>query len=148
MRLSEHFTLQELTVSQEADRRGLDNTPSGPAFANLQETAQGLELVRAAVGHPIVVTSGYRSPEVNAAIGSKPSSQHVRGQAADISSPGFGNPKKLMDAIIAAKIPYDQLILEFYNPMTGRGWVHISFSAKPRGVTLAIDSNGARRYTA
>lgn len=137
--LSPHFTLDELTTSQTAERLGLDNTPDADALAALKRTCLGLEAVRVRLGGaPIIISSGYRSLEVNAAVGGSAASQHTRGEAADFISPGFGNPRAIVDALADSEVPYDQLILEF-----GR-WVHISFSHRPRHHALVIDRTGTR----
>lgn len=137
--LSPHFTLAELTLSDTAARLGLDNAPPPDVMAALARTAQGLEAVRIRLGGaPIQVLSGYRSPEVNAAVGGQRNSQHMRGEAADIVAPRFGDPMSLAVALRDSGIEYDQLILEF-----GR-WVHVSFAAHPRHHVLAIDRDGAR----
>lgn len=137
--LSPHFTLDELTVSQTAARLGLDNDPGPEVLAALKRTALGLEAVRVRLGGaPILVSSGYRSPAVNAAVGGSPSSQHMRGEAVDFTSPRFGTPRQIVDALADSDVPYDQLILEF-----GR-WVHISFSGTPRRHALVIDRSGTR----
>lgn len=137
--LSPHFTLDELTVSQTAARLGLDNDPPPEVLAALKFTARGLEDVRVRLGGaPILVSSGYRSPAVNAAVGGSASSQHMRGQAVDFTAPRFGTPRQIVDALADSDVPYDQLILEF-----GR-WVHISFSPLPRRHALVIDRSGTR----
>jgi zinc D-Ala-D-Ala carboxypeptidase len=139
IRLSAHFTLDELTVSQEASRRGIDNTPPPQALAALHITAQGLEAVRVRLGcAPIIVSSGYRSLEVNRVIGGSKTSQHITGQAADFIAPAFGNPTEVASALRDSGVEYDQLILEFTR------WVHISFASKPRHMALIIDTNGTR----
>ncbi len=139
MNLSPHFTLAEMTVSQEAARRGLDNTPPPDIVEALRRTCLGLEAVRVRLGcAPIIVSSGYRSPAVNAAVGGSKSSQHMTGQAADIICPAFGGPTEVAAALRDSGIEYDQLILEF-----GR-WVHISFAPKPRRQALIIDRAGTR----
>ncbi len=141
--LSPHFTLDELTVSQEAARRGLDNTPPAAALEALKRTAMGLESVRMRLGGaPILVSSGYRSPAVNAAVGGSKSSQHMQGEAADFTAPRFGTPRAIVDALVDSDVPYDQLILEF-----GR-WVHVSFSQHPRRQALVIDTSGTRPWIA
>lgn len=144
MKLTDHFTLGELTHSQTADRLGLDNTPPVAIIKNLTATAHVLEMIRALVQCPIIVSSGYRSPKLNKAVGSKPTSQHLTGCAADITAPALGSPQVLMAAIIKSRIPYDQCILEFASK--GGGWVHISWAVKPRGQALVIDKDGARAY--
>jgi hypothetical protein len=148
VRLTEHFDLAELTHSQVADRLVLDNTPDKLALHALLKTARGLEQIRALVRVPIIISSGFRSIAVNRAVGSKSdASQHVLGQAADITAPDYGSPRTLMAAIVASKIPYDQVILEFSNPSDpSRGWVHVSFSDRNRKQALLIDGAGTRAY--
>lgn len=137
--LSPHFTLDELTFSQTAERLGLNNDPGPEVLAALKRTALGLEAVRVRLGGaPILVSSGYRSPPVNAAVGGSASSQHMRGEAVDFTAPRFGVPRQIVDALADSDVPYDQLILEF-----GR-WVHISFSGNPRRHALVIDRSGTR----
>lgn len=139
MNLSPHFTLAEMTVSQEAARRGIDNTPPPAVVDALKRTCQGLEAVRVRLGcAPVIVSSGYRSPALNAAVGGSKNSQHMTGQAADIICPGFGGPAEVAAALRDSGIEYDQLILEF-----GR-WVHISFAPNPRRQALIIDRAGTR----
>lgn len=145
MTLTQHFTIEELTHSQTADRLGLDNSPTVEVLANLKTLAQLLEQVRTLLGKPLHISSGYRCLKVNAAIGSKPTSQHVLGKAADFTCPGYGKPKDIMAAIVASDIEYDQCILEFAS--NGGGWVHISFSANPRKQALVIDANGTTTYS-
>lgn len=145
MKLSEHFDLAEFTASQTADRLNLDNTPPQLVIANLLVLAEGLEQVRSLLGNrPLTITSGYRSPSVNAAVGSKPSSQHLAGQAADFICPRYGSPADIMAAIVGSDIKYDQVISEFAS--NGGGWVHISFSERNRKQALVIDSKGTRNY--
>lgn len=143
MRLSPNFTLEELTASQTAERRGLDNTPNATAIANLTRLAALLEQVRAVIGKPIIVTSGYRSPEVNLAIGSTNKSQHPLGCAADFKVSGL-TPKQVVEACIKADIPYHQIIEEFGS------WTHISvpntLSEPPKKQALIIDRNGTRPF--
>lgn len=142
MNLSDHFTLDELTFSQTAARLGLDNTPSDEVVQALTRTAHGLEMVRAYLQAPVLVSSGYRSPLVNRAVGGSPNSQHIKGEAADFTAPGFGQPEMIVRAILRSTrpIPFDQVIVEF-----GR-WVHISFSKTPRRQALVIDHAGARVF--
>lgn len=137
--MSPHFTLEEMLVSQTAERMGIDNTPGPDELAALRRTCMGLEAVRVRLGGaPIVITSGYRCPALNAAVRGSPRSQHMRGEAADFISPRFGNPRSIVDALAESEVPYDQLILEF-----GR-WVHISFSQQPRHHALVMDRSGTR----
>lgn len=139
MHLSPHFTLAEMTVSQEAARRGIDNTPTPEVLHRLARTAQGLEAVRVRLGGaPITITSGYRCLELNRAIGSKDDSQHPLGEAVDFICPRFGSPTDVAVALRDSGVEYDQLILEF-----GR-WVHISFGPRRRHQALTIDHAGTR----
>lgn len=137
--LSPHFTLDELTISETAERLGLSNQPGPSELAALKRTALGLEGVRVRLGGaPILVSSGYRAPAVNKAIGGSPNSQHMRGEAVDFIAPRFGSPRQIVDALADSDVPYDQVILEF-----GR-WVHLSFSDRPRRQALVIDRTGTR----
>lgn len=118
MRLTEHFTLQEFTDSQIATRRRLDNTPAPRVIDNLKRVAEVLEQVRELIKRPIVVSSGYRSPALNVAVGGASKSAHVQGLAADINAVGM-SARDLAQTIAASPILFDQLILE------GGSWVHI-----------------------
>jgi hypothetical protein len=147
MNLSEHFTLEELTHT---DHREFDNTPNESELANLKRLAAFLETVKSAVGgKPIIVNSAFRSKQVNDAIKSSDRSQHRLGCAADIRVPQM-TPDEVVRAIIAAGLPYDQLIREFSDPIKGGGWTHVSIpntaDAKPRGQKLIIDKTGTRPY--
>jgi hypothetical protein len=147
MYLSPHFTLAEFTVSQTASRLGIDNAPTPEALVNLKRTALGLEGIRILLGVPIIITSGYRCLELNRAIGSKDTSQHITGEAADFVAPGFGSPSTVMSRIIDSGLEYDQCILE-YADKPNSGWVHISFSVANRHHALIIDDTGTRPYMA
>ena len=140
MKLSEHFSLAELTRT---DHRTLDNTPDAVALANLNRLALFLEQVKTALGGRVVmISSGYRSKAVNDAVGSKDTSQHRIGCAADFRVPKM-TPRQVVEACIAAKLAYDQIILEFDS------WTHISIpnaEAKPRGSKLIIDKTGFRPF--
>lgn len=138
MKLSEHFTLAELTASQSAARLGLDNTPPVAIVDALRKTAQLLEQVRALLGKPIIVSSGYRAPQVNRAVGGAANSAHMLGCAADFACPAFGSPLEVAREIAQSDIAYDQLIHEF------RAWVHIAWSPQPRRMVLTIDGAGTR----
>lgn len=140
MRLSTYFTLEELTASGYAARRGVSNIPGNIELDNLKYTAQQLDRVRALLGCPVLVSSGYRSPAVNTAIGGAKNSQHMLGQAVDFTSPSFGNPEQVAKAIASSHIPFDQLILEYGQ------WVHISFTTvHPRGEILTINREGTHK---
>ena len=138
MNLSEHFTLEELVASDTAARKGIDNTPSGRQVQKLTYLASRLEEVRALVG-PLHVNSGYRSFNLNRAIGSKDTSQHVACEAADLSSAQY-SALQLCQAVVDSGIQFDQLIYEFES------WMHISFAQgrAPRGSVLTIDKQGVR----
>ena len=128
MKLTENFSLLELTKSQTAERKGIDNTPSPEHQENLKLLCEAvLQPVREHFGRVVTVTSGYRSPELCTAIGSKITSQHARGEAADFEIFGVSN-KELAD-YINETLDYDQLILEFWNESDpNSGWVHCSYS--------------------
>jgi uncharacterized protein YcbK (DUF882 family) len=143
MQLSEHFTLEELTRSEVAERKGLDNTPNASEVSNLVRLAGLLEEVRALLNKPILLNSGFRSKAVNDSVGSKDTSQHRIGCAADIRVPGM-TPKQVVEACIAANIGYDQIIEEFGS------WTHISVpntaATTPRRQALIIDRQGTRPF--
>lgn len=142
MLLTPHFTLEELTVT---DHREFDNTPSSSEINNLKRLAELLEEVKTLLGgKPIMVNSAFRSAQVNAAVGSKDTSQHRVGCAADIRVPGV-TPDEVVKAVIASGIGYDQIIREFNS------WTHISVpnnpSGTPRKQALIIDKQGTRAYS-
>lgn len=135
--MTPHFTLAELTHT---DHRLLDNTPNAQELANLQRLAEFLETVKTTLGgKPIMINSAFRSKAVNDAVGSKDTSQHRQGLAADFKVPGMA-PDAVVRAIIAAKLPYDQIIREY------DAWTHISINDKPRGQALIIDKQGTRVF--
>jgi len=138
MNLSANFTLEEFTRSEAALRRGLDNTPDAETIANLTELANGMEQVRALLGHPIHINSAYRGPKVNAAVGGSKNSAHMRGYAADFVCPAYGDVSAICRAIMDSTIDYDQLIHEF------GAWTHISFDPQMRRQNLTIDGQGTR----
>lgn len=146
MQLSPHFHLDEFTVSETADRLKLENTPPPEVITRLIYVAEQMEIAREVLGKPITITSGYRSPKVNAAVGSGSRSQHLLGEACDFVCPAYGPPAMVMSALIASgKLIFDQLILEFATK-PGRGWVHGSFTKTPRLMALVIDDRGTRAY--
>ena len=142
--LTTHFTLEEFTDSQTAARRGIKNVPgeNSQARANIRRTAETMEKVRTILGDkPILVSSGYRSPQVNAAVGGAKSSAHVHGLAVDFSCPGFGTPIQICKALQPhmKDLGIDQLIHEFNT------WVHLGLTAgAPRQMALTIDNRGTR----
>ena len=139
--MTPHFSLAELTTT---DHREFNNEPNPSEIANLQRLAELLEQVKVAIGNkPVMVNSAFRSKQVNDAVGSKDTSQHRLGCAADIRVPGV-TPDQVVKTIMAAKLPFDQLIREFDR------WTHISVpntvGAAPRGQVLIIDRAGTRPY--
>jgi hypothetical protein len=142
MNLSEHFTLEELTATS---HREFDNTPNATEIANLTRLAAMLEQVKTLLGgKPVMINSGFRSKQVNDSVGSKDTSQHRIGCAADIRVPGM-TPDEVVKAIMASDIEYDQIIREFNS------WTHISVpdmpSRSPRKQALIIDKAGTRAYS-
>jgi hypothetical protein len=135
--MTPHFTLAELTATS---HRQFDNTPNESETANLQRLAEFLERVKEALdGKPVMINSAFRSKQVNDSVGSKDTSQHRTGCAADFKVPGM-TPDQVVRAIIAAGLPYDQIIKEF------DAWTHISISDTPRKQALIIDRAGTRPF--
>lgn len=134
-RLSPNFTLAEAIHSQEATRRGIDNQPAEiDLLERMRRTAEQMEMVRLLLGEqPIIVSSWYRCPEVNAAVGGAPDSAHLSGQAVDFLCPSFGSPTKICRHLvthwIGTQIRIDQVIDE-------GGWVHLGFFGKERREVL------------
>lgn len=144
MHLTPHFTLDELTASETAARNGWDNTPNDQELANLVRLADFLEQVKVVLGgKPIMVNSAFRSKKVNDAVGSRDTSQHRLGCAADFKVPGM-TPDEVVRKIVASGIGYDQVIREFDR------WTHISVpnseNTSPRKQALIIDKAGARQF--
>jgi uncharacterized protein YcbK (DUF882 family) len=142
MNLTPNFTLEELTHT---DHREFDNTPNDAELANLVRLADFLEQIKALLGgKPIMVNSAFRSKAVNDAVGSKDTSQHRIGCAADIRVPGM-TPDQVVKAVMASGIGYDQVIREFDR------WTHISVpntvADKPRKQALIIDKSGTRLFS-
>ena len=133
MNLSPNFTLDELTVSQTAARLGLSNVPPPAVVGELRRLAETiLQPLRNHLGRPVVVSSGYRSPDVNRAVGGALASAHMSGRAADITVPGM-TPLEVCQAIRAMGLPFDQLLHEF------RAWTHVAIAppgVAPRGELL------------
>ena len=141
--MTPHFSLAELTHT---DHRSLDNTPNAQELANLKRLAEFLETVKTTLGgKPVMINSAFRSKAVNDAVGSKDTSQHRQGLAADFRVPRM-IPDAVVRTIIAAKLPYDQIIREFSDPVAGGGWTHISIADKPRHQALIIDKAGTRLF--
>ena len=142
---SPNFSLDELTFSETATRKGIDNTPSDDVLDNLYKTAMEMENVRELLGNnPILISSSYRNLELNTLLGSKPTSAHIRGLACDFTCPKFGDPDDIVDAIFGSDIQYDQIILEFDK------WVHIAFpenGKSARKKALIINKKGTMIYS-
>ena len=141
MKLTDHFTLEELTATS---HRQFDNTPNDAELANLVRLAEFLEKVKTFLnGQPIMVNSAFRSKQVNDSVGSKDTSQHRLGCAADIRVPNM-TPDAVVRALVASKLPFDQIIREF------DAWTHISIPNSPDGVArrqaLIIDKLGTRPF--
>jgi zinc D-Ala-D-Ala carboxypeptidase len=140
VKLSENFYLNEFTNSQTASRLGILNTPNQSQIAKLKALCDNvLQPLRNHVGRPIIITSGYRSPELNRAIKGSQNSQHSHGEAADFTVQGMA-PIVTCRLIIKLKLPYDQLIHEVFLT----SWVHVSYSPRHRRQTLTINGNGTR----
>jgi hypothetical protein len=144
MQLTPNFTLDELTASESAERNGWDNSPNDQELANLTRLADFLEQVKVVLnGKPIMISSGLRTKKVNDAVGSRDTSQHRIGCAADIRVPGM-TPDEVVRKVIASGISYDQVIREFDR------WTHISIpnsvDTSPRKQALIIDKAGTRQF--
>lgn len=127
MNLSPNFTLSEMTKSETALRHGMENTPNQEQISNMQALAvKVLQPIRDHYKRGVKVNSGFRHPDVNAAVGGSRTSDHTRGMAADIEIPGVANAE--LAAWIQQNLDYTQLILEFYTPgVPDSGWVHVSY---------------------
>ena len=141
MQLSPHFTLEELTHT---DHREIENTPNDSEINNIKRLAEFLEKVKEVLGgKPVMINSAFRCKELNDAVGSKDTSQHRVGCAADLRIPGM-TPDEVVKAIISSGIAYDQVIREFDR------WTHISVPNEPNGSprrqSLIIDKAGTRPY--
>lgn len=143
MNLSPHFTVDELTFSQTAARRGVNNTPPPAIMTNLKRLAQFLEQVRTLFDAPLKISSGYRCPELNSMVGGAKNSQHVLGLAADFTINGY-TIDDIVRTIVDSNLKYDQCIQEFNS------WCHISIppaeQLKPRMEALIIDKTGTKVF--
>ena len=148
MNLTKNFSLLELTKSQTAERKGINNTPSTEQQENLKSLCTAiLQPVRDHFSKVVTISSGYRSPEMCVAIGSKTTSQHAKGQAADFEI--FGVSNKALADYIDSELHYDQLILEYWNESDpNSGWVHCSFSEgnNRKQYLRAYKENGKTKY--
>lgn len=141
MKLTEHFTLEEFTHSNIASRLRIDNRVPDELMANIQLTANKLELVRKVLGFPIMITSGYRCPLLNARVGGVSTSAHTKGLAVDFHC-AYGTPKEICQRLIDTGVQFDKLIQEHNQ------WVHIGFSPNyNRQIVLtAIKNSGKTVY--
>jgi zinc D-Ala-D-Ala carboxypeptidase len=143
MQLSQNFTLEEMTKSQTAERKGITNMPTADSIHNLVMLAENiLQPIRNEFG-TFMVSSGYRSPELSISIGSSKDSQHCKGEAADFEVANVDN--YLLAQWIRDNLPFDQLILECYTG-GNTGWIHCSYSQRSRKELLTYDrTNGYRK---
>ncbi|MCX8642957.1 hypothetical protein J3U65_10370 [Gilliamella sp. B3791] len=141
MKLTANFKLEEFTNSLLASRLKIDNSVPTELMPNIKFTAAKLELVRQALGKPIIITSGYRCPALNARVGGVATSAHTLGLAVDFHS-SFGTPKEICQRLIDARVEFDKLIQEHNQ------WVHISFSptSNRQQVLTAIKNSGKTTY--
>ena len=150
MQLTKNFSLAELTASQIAERKGINNVPEGTALDNLKRLAELLQECRDLLAVPIYINSGYRCLALNQAVGSSSTSQHLKGCAADVRVAGM-SPPEVVRKIMQSNIEFDQIISEYHDPnRVGSGWVHISAAnepeLEPRGNALIIDRLGTRAF--
>ena len=122
MLVSKNFTLEEFTDSQEATRKGIDNTPTPEIIERIKYTAECMEKVRKILGYPINISSGYRCPVLNKSIGGAVNSQHMTGEGVDFTCPKFGTPRQIVNKLKEYGLVFDQMILEYDR------WVHMSFT--------------------
>ena len=144
MQLSKHFSLEEMTRSMVAARKGIDNTPGAGEIKNLENVCyEILEPVRAHFDKAIMVSSGYRSEALCEAIGSKKTSQHAKGQAVDFEINGVPNIK--VAYWLTNNVDFDQCILESYKPDDGQaGWIHVSYNEKGANRKQILTFDGKR----
>lgn len=139
--MSKYFTLEEMTYSDAAIRKSIDNMPTGKTLENLKYTMTKMDEVRELLGKPIRVSSGYRGIKLNKIIGGSNTSAHTLGYAVDFTSKDFGGPLAVCEAIMKSNLVFDQLIWEFDS------WIHISFDPKARKQVLtAVKQNGKTVY--
>ena len=145
MQLTKHFTLAELTASTTAQRLGLNNTAPPEIVPRLTLTAEMLERIRSTLGVPVIVTSGYRAPAVNRAVGGVTSSDHTQGHAADIVAPGYGTATQIARTLapLVSVLSIGQIILE---GVKGKQWVHVSTRVpdKPANRVITITDKGTQ----
>ena len=134
MNLSQNFTLESLTFSETAVRKGISNDPTPEQIANLTDLAMALEQVVILLGYPITIHSAFRSPKLNSLIGGSAHSAHMDGFAADFTCGQFGSPLEVCKAIAGSDIPFDQCIWEF------KSWTHLSVDPRGRREVLTATS--------
>ena len=147
MKLSANFSVGELTRSQTATRKGIDNSPNDEQLANLRALCENvLQPIRDHFGKPVRISSGLRVPELNTAIGGSTTSDHCKGMAADIEIPGVDN--KELAEWIGENLEFRQLILEYYDGTPDSGWVHVSYNHddNKQQVLTATKQNGKTVY--
>ena len=138
MKLTEHFKLEEFTYSLTATKLKIDNSVPDDLMPNVKLTAIKLELVRKALGRPIIISSGYRCPALNARVGGVSTSAHTKGLAVDFHS-SYGTPKEICQRLIDAGVQFDKLIQEHNQ------WVHIGFSpSNNRQIVLTAVKQGGK----
>lgn len=145
MQLTANFSLGELVASAKASSLAIDNTPPAAVIEQLRVTAEMLQRIRTLLDHAVIVTSGYRSPALNRAVGGVTSSDHIQGRAADIIVPGYGTPYDVAKALapLVSMLSIGQLILEGVG---GKRWVHVSTRVpdKPANRVITITDTGAQ----
>lgn len=144
-RLTPNFTLAEFVQSDTAARFGIDNTPSPDVVIELRRTAELLERIRALLGRPIIVTSGYRCRALNALLKSKPTSDHITGRAADWICPRAGTPRIVFQTLVphVRALEIGQLVLEY--PNTPTPWIHVSTRIPEKPVNRVLIIEGPTR---
>ena len=144
MKLSQNFSLLEMTRSQLAARHGIDNKPNDIQLENLKTLAKGMELVRTKLDNlPIIISSGFRCEDLNDLLGSKRTSAHIAGLACDFTCDRYSHVGRVFEVLAESSIPYQQLIYEYSS------WIHVAFppeGEEPRRQTLVIDREGTRIY--
>lgn len=125
MKLSKYFDLEEFLVSESAARLGISNVPASGIHLRLERLSETMDEVRELLGHPVIITSGYRSEALNRAVGGVMTSDHIKGLAADFICPSFGPPAVVCQAIRDSQIQFRQLINEFNK------WTHIAIPLSP-----------------
>lgn len=139
--LSKYFTWEEATHSQTASRLGIDNTPDAEQQETIKTTARTADLFREYIGKPVIVSSWFRSPKLNAAVKGAKQSSHMTGSAIDLVCPAYGTPAEVIKALQDSGIPFQKAIVEF--PKNG-GWAHIDFGGTQRIVLVTDDGQNFR----